>query len=638
MKIISSLLVCGFFTSSAFAADYAGLGADSISKESIEAFRPKPLEPSLSRRIQSMLDISSPSAGMLSPDGAKLYFSWRVTGVSQVWRLDGPQRFPVQMTGGEDATQIAGISPDGQTLVIQRDRKGEENPGLYLQPAGGGALKEIQRIAGVQTRFAFVSDDNQYVYYSANDKQKDSYTIYRYHIASATKQVVFDQPGLWNIADQHHGRILLEKTITNLAAEFYELADGELKPLFGQNEKEEYSAAYGAGPDELIVQTSKFGNFRRLYQWKAGQFKPVSPEINWDVSSFELDKSRQHISYSVNEAGYIRSFALDARSLQPIKLPQFKGSDHVLISGHSPDGRYSLISVETATSPRLSYRYEWSTGKLVQWQQAMSPEVNTQHFAKASLESYPARDGTKIPMFVRRPAQCATMVCPVVVHFHGGPEGQTKAGFSPVAQLYVDAGFIFAEPNVRGSDGYGKAWLAMDDGAKRLQVVSDIEDASRYMRSQWAKNGQVPKIGIIGGSYGGYSTLAGMTMFAGAYDAGVSTVGISNFMSFLQNTAPYRRALRIAEYGDPVKDREALIQLSPINHIDKLIAPLMIIQGVSDPRVPVGEAVQMYEAAKKRHVPAELMLFADEGHGAAKRENRVYSIGHTIRFLGQYLK
>jgi dipeptidyl aminopeptidase/acylaminoacyl peptidase len=145
-------------------------------------------------------------------------------------------------------------------------------------------------------------------------------------------------------------------------------------------------------------------------------------------------------------------------------------------------------------------------------------------------------------------------------------------------------------------------------------------------------------VGIIGGSYGGYSTLAGMTMFAGSYDAGVSTVGISNFMSFLQNTAPYRRALRIAEYGDPVKDRDALIQLSPINHIDKLIAPLMLIQGVSDPRVPVGEAVQMYEAAKKRNVPAELMLFADEGHGAAKRENRVYSIGHTIRFLEAYLK
>jgi dipeptidyl aminopeptidase/acylaminoacyl peptidase len=635
---IHSLLLGVVLSSPVYAADYAGLGAESVSKETIEAFRPKPLEPALSRRIQSMLDISSPSAGLFSPDGTRLYFSWRVTGVSQIWRLDGPQRFPVQMTGGEDATQIAGISPDGQTLVIQRDRKGEENPGLYLQPATGGALKEIQHIAGVQTRFAFVSDDNQYVYYSANDKQKDSYTLYRFHIASGSKQVVFDQPGLWNIVDQRHGRILLAKTITNLAAEYYELNNGELKPLFGQNEKEEYKAAYGAGADELIVQTSKFGNFRRLYQWKTGQFKPISPEINWDVSSFDLDQSRRHISYSVNEAGYIRSFALDASSLQPIKLPAFKDADHVMLSGHSPDGRFSLISAETAKSPRLSYRYEWATGKLVQWQQAMSPEVDTQRFARASLESYPARDGTPIPMFVRRPAQCATVTCPVVVHFHGGPEAQTKAGFSPVAQLYVDAGFIFVEPNVRGSDGYGKVWLAMDDGPKRLQVVSDIEDASRYIRAKWGKGGQVPKVGIIGGSYGGYSTLAGMTMFAGSYDAGVSTVGISNFMSFLQNTAPYRRSLRIAEYGDPVKDRDALIQLSPINHIDKLIAPLMLIQGVSDPRVPVGEAVQMYEAAKKRNVPAELMLFADEGHGAAKRENRVYSIGHTIRFLEAYLK
>ncbi|MCX7206393.1 MAG: prolyl oligopeptidase family serine peptidase [Proteobacteria bacterium] len=637
MKIHSWLWAI-LLSSPVYAADYAGLGAESVSKATIEAFRPKPLELALSRRIQSMLDISSPSAGLLSPDGTRLYFNWRVTGVSQVWRLDGPQRFPVQMTGGEDATQIAGISPDGQTLVIQRDRKGEENPGLYLQPTAGGVLKEIQHIAGVQTRFAFVSDDNQYVYYSANDKQKDSYTIYRHHIASATKQVVFDQPGLWNIADQRHGRILLEKTITNLAAEYYELNNGELKPLFGQNEKEEYQATYGAGADELIVQTSKFGNFRRLYQWKAGQFKPISPEINWDVSSFQLDQSRRHISYSVNEAGYTRSFALDASNLQPIKLPAFKDADHVIISGHSPDGRFSLISAETAKSPRLSYRYEWATGKLVQWQQAMSPEVDTLRFAKATLETYPAKDGTPIPMFVRRPAQCATITCPVVVHFHGGPEAQTKAGFSPVAQLYVDAGFIFVEPNVRGSDGYGKAWLAMDDGPKRLQVVSDIEDASRYIRAKWGKGGQVPKVGIIGGSYGGYSTLAGMTMFAGSYDAGVSTVGISNFMSFLQNTAPYRRALRIAEYGDPVKDRDALIQLSPINHIDKLIAPLMLIQGVSDPRVPVGEAVQMYEAAKKRNVPAELMLFADEGHGAAKRENRVYSIGHTIRFLEAYLK
>jgi dipeptidyl aminopeptidase/acylaminoacyl peptidase len=191
---------------------------------------------------------------------------------------------------------------------------------------------------------------------------------------------------------------------------------------------------------------------------------------------------------------------------------------------------------------------------------------------------------------------------------------------------------------VRGSDGYGKAWLNSDNGAKRLDVVSDIEDAAIYMKRAWAKDGVVPKIGVMGGSYGGYSTLFAMTRYAGAYDAGVATVGMSSLLTFLENTAPYRRALRVAEYGDPVKDREALIKLSPISYIAQLKDPLLIIQGASDPRVPVGEAVQMYEAAQKRGVAAELILFADEGHGAAKRENQVASIGHTLRFFQTYLQ
>ena len=226
----------------------------------------------------------------------------------------------------------------------------------------------------------------------------------------------------------------------------------------------------------------------------------------------------------------------------------------------------------------------------------------------------------------------------MLVHFHGGPEGQSVPGFSTYAQIFVDAGFVFVEPNVRGSDGYGKAWLHADDGPKRLQVVSDIEDASKYVRSAWAHEGKAPKVGIMGGSYGGYSTLVGMTRFAGAYDAGVANVGMSNLLTFLLNTAPYRRALRASEYGDPEKDRAALVELSPITHIDKLSAPLLLIQGASDPRVPVGEAIQMHDALEKRGVPTKLMVFADEGHGTQKRENKVMEIGHTLSFFERHLK
>jgi dipeptidyl aminopeptidase/acylaminoacyl peptidase len=191
---------------------------------------------------------------------------------------------------------------------------------------------------------------------------------------------------------------------------------------------------------------------------------------------------------------------------------------------------------------------------------------------------------------------------------------------------------------VRGSDGYGKAWLQADDGPKRLQVITDIEDAAHHVRTAFAVGGRAPKVGVFGGSYGGYSTLMAMTRFAGAFDAGVANVGMSNLLTFLRNTAPYRRALRISEYGEPEKDREALWELSPLNHIDKLQGPLMLIQGASDPRVPVGEAIQMVEALEQRGRKPKLVVFPDEGHGAQKRENKVLEIGHTLNFFQTHLK
>ena len=169
-------------------------------------------------------------------------------------------------------------------------------------------------------------------------------------------------------------------------------------------------------------------------------------------------------------------------------------------------------------------------------------------------------------------------------------------------------------------------------------MITDIEDCATYLRTAWAVGGVAPKIGVTGGSYGGYSTLMAMTYFAGAYDAGVSVVGISSLTTFLANTAPYRRTLRASEYGDPVKDKDALVELSPLTHINKLAAPLLVIQGLNDPRVPAGEALQIYRAAEARGVDRGLIIFPDEGHGAIKRQNQVLTIGHTIAFFTKYLK
>jgi dipeptidyl aminopeptidase/acylaminoacyl peptidase len=169
-------------------------------------------------------------------------------------------------------------------------------------------------------------------------------------------------------------------------------------------------------------------------------------------------------------------------------------------------------------------------------------------------------------------------------------------------------------------------------------VITDIDDVGKFIKEKWRVSGVAPKVGVMGGSYGGYATNVAMTMFAGTYDAGSAYVGMTNLITFIANTAPYRRVNRIAEYGDPVADKEAMEKLSPIWSVDKIKAPLQLIYGANDPRVPVSEGIQMLEKMKEKKIPGNLIVFSDEGHGAQKRENRVLVLGHELLFFKRNLQ
>ncbi len=621
---------------------YSGLGAESVTPELIAKFAAPALPRAVTQRIQAMLDVRGAGTGIVTAKGDRMFFTSAVTGQPQVWRQDGPMKLAIQLTGGEDRTSVVDLSPDEQWLVVSRDVGGEENPGLYLLRTGGGPLEVIQHAPKVQTSLQFIADDSKSLVFRANDIAQDSYAIYRYDVATKSKELVFDRPGLWSIADRRGSQWLMVNQLGNAQNEVftYDTATRQLTPVLGQNEVEEYQVRFGAKPGEILAASDKPGDFRRLYRVEAGALVPISPDVKHDVQGFSIDYARTRIYFHLNEDGYRRLHVLDARTYKELRLPTLPEAENVSFGGATRNGRFIQLSVDGATLAPTSVTYDWQTKKATAWRVPSTPEIDTKVFAKASLEHYPARDGTQIPMFVRRPASCSQSAapCPVIVDFHGGPEGQAMAGFAPTAQLFVDAGFVFVQPNVRGSSGYGKAWLHADDGPKRLAVITDIEDAAKYIRSAWAKDGKAPKVGVMGGSYGGYSTLMAMTYFAGAYDAGVQIVGISNLTTFLTNTAAYRRKLRTSEYGDPVKDKDALATLSPITHISKLSAPLLSIQGVNDPRVPVGEAIQIFRAAESRNIPGGLILFPDEGHGTAKRENKVAQLGHTIAFFQKYLQ
>jgi protease II len=656
-KTLASLVLMALGVSAAAAqqSPYSGLGTSSVPPEKIARYAPPALAPEVSRRIQAAYDLRSPGLGIVAPDGKRLYFTWSVTGSSQIWRLDAPKAYPIQMTGGEDTTAVSGMTPDGKWIVVTRDVGGQEDPGLYLQPAGGGPFKIIQKIEKVRTFFEGALEDSRTILFRSNDVKADSYAIYSYDLVTGQRTLLFGEPGLWGVADYRGSgsnlRLLLGKATGALSGEFYEydVASKELTPLLGVGEKVEYEAAYAADPGELLVKTNKFSEYRRLYRWKIGSgsaaagFTAVSPDLKMDVAGFRIDDARRYVYLEINDGGYTRLRVLDAKTYGPVELPLPGDADHVYAGAATRDGRFVTIGVETAKAPRTSFVWDWQTKSLTQWVVPSAPEADLSSFAVAKLMSYPARDGTPIPMFVRFPKGCspeenkAADPCPVIVEFHGGPEGQATPGFSPRAQLFVDAGFVFVQPNVRGSDGYGKAWLDADNGAKRLDVITDIDDCGKWIRANWGRNGKPPRIGITGGSYGGYSTLVGMTMFAGTYDAGASVVGMSNLVTMLHNTAPYRRALRASEYGDPEKDSETLLKLSPITYIDRVKAPLLIIQGLNDPRVPAGEAVQIQEALEKKGTASKLILVPEEGHGSSRRSGQVIMTGNVLRFFEENL-
>ena len=239
-------------------------------------------------------------------------------------------------------------------------------------------------------------------------------------------------------------------------------------------------------------------------------------------------------------------------------------------------------------------------------------------------------DGESLSALLFRPRQPHSTPTPVVVFMHGGPESQTQVAWNPIIQYLVGHGYAVVAPNVRGSSGYGKRFYSLDDRRLRLDSVRDMGAVHDWLASQEL---DPKRAALYGGSYGGYMVLAGLSMQPEKWAAGVDVVGIASLVTFLENTSAYRRRRREHEYGYLDSDRDFLIEASPMTHIDKIRAPLMIIHGRNDPRVPVGEAEQIHAALRARGIKSELMIFEDEGHGLAKLANRLRAYPKVAAFL-----
>jgi dipeptidyl aminopeptidase/acylaminoacyl peptidase len=261
-------------------------------------------------------------------------------------------------------------------------------------------------------------------------------------------------------------------------------------------------------------------------------------------------------------------------------------------------------------------------------------------FVEPELIEYPTFDDRKIPAWfyppVASPGRKPGELPPVIVYPHGGPESQSRPHFSAIFQYFLQAGYAILAPNVRGSAGYGTAYMNLDNTIKRMDSVKDLAHAAHWLRDQ--KKGDPKRLAVYGGSYGGFMVLAAVTNYPDLWAAGIDVVGIANFITFLEKTGAYRRAHREAEYGNLRDHREFLEKISPIHHVDRIKCPMMVIHGANDPRVPIEEAEQIVAALKKRSIPVEYLRYEDEGHGLAKLKNRLDAYPKMVAFLDKYLK
>ncbi|WP_457672936.1 alpha/beta fold hydrolase, partial [Thiolapillus sp.] len=398
----------------------------------------------------------------------------------------------------------------------------------------------------------------------------------------------------------------------------------------------------------IFLITDRQGEFRQL-AWQSLEndkdIRFITEDIFWDVDSLVLSKDRRRGVFTANVDGRDQLYLLDTRGFRYRKV---EGVPLGLISGleFSPDGRQLAMSLNTPTTPTDSFVLALGEGpleygKLERWTWSEVGGLDTSGFIEPELIHYPTFDQVngkprQIPAWLYKPRGKGPF--PVVISIHGGPEGQARPRFSSTYQMWLNKlGVAILVPNVRGSSGYGKTWLSLDNGFRREDSVKDIGALLDWIARQPELDED--RVAVFGGSYGGYMVLASAVHYSSRLKAAVDIVGISNFVTFLENTKSYRRDLRRVEYGDERDPamRAHLEKISPLNNVDRIAIPMLVVQGQNDPRVPVTEAEQIVRALKARGLPVWYMNALNEGHGYRKKENRDVYQQVVVMFLRKYL-
>ncbi|MBN2391451.1 MAG: S9 family peptidase [Anaerolineae bacterium] len=620
-----------------------------------------------STSIARYLNVHQAYAPTFSGDGRWLAFLTDITGVPQVWQVpvigaSDPIPWPEQITFETDRVMQVHYAPaprDGSKsrLLYTRDMGGNEKQQLFLLSENGVPdINLTQGFEDVTHQFSAWGKAGDTVYFAANRRNPALFDLYKQMVngAAADSGAVLvwqnDVPGyLFKVDVTHDGQhavVVRASSSFNHTLLEIDLANGTARQLLTAKDSVRFIAVhYAANGRAVYLITDLDSDFLYIacLDLDTGELERlIMPE--WDCDALSLSPDGHSLAYIVNVDGAHHIHLYDLATGTTRSAPGFDKLAGVVRGSHlvfSPDS--NRIAFAFTSSTRAADIYVWDLTKDTVYTVTRSSHggLATESFVAPELIHYPTFDTDasgaprRIPAWFFKLQRKTDKLMPAVVIVHGGPEGQFQPLFTFFTQYLVHNGYAVLAPNVRGSSGYGKAYSHLDNVEKRMDSVADLAYAARWLREQPDIDGK--RLVVYGGSYGGFMVLAAITAYPDLWAAGVDIVGISNFVTFLENTSDYRRAHREAEYGSLARDREFLESIAPIRHVDNIVAPLIVVHGANDPRVPLSEAEQLVAALKARDVPVEFLVFDDEGHGVVKLKNKLVMYPAIVDFLNKYL-
>jgi dipeptidyl aminopeptidase/acylaminoacyl peptidase len=592
-----------------------------------------------------------------------LLISTRFAETAQAHRVCQPLGMREQLTFYPEP--VAGITPSPaeawrEGFVFAKDKGGDEFSQLHWFDAQTRSITLLTDGKRTQNGGVALSRDGGLMAYTSTARNGTDRDVWLRDTRTGTARTLVTAGGSWSAMDfsPDGKRLLVMKYVSanesqpgevDIASGKLELfpVDGGKAAFGGFKFAPDGKAAYFISDEPFEGKASEFQTLR-FHDPASGKLLQLSGDIPWDVEGLEIADDGKHLAFVSNEDGIGKLHVLSLPDHRPLPLPALPVG---VIGGFgfSPDGKRLALSLNTATSPSDVHVIDLASGERTQWTESEVGGLDASKFIAPTLVRFPTFDQADggvsgksprtIPAFYYRPAKApAGGKLPVVISIHGGPEGQALPTFNPGTQFMAnELGIAVLVPNVRGSSGYGKTYLTLDNAEKREDSVKDIGALLDWIAQQPELDAD--RVGVTGGSYGGYMVLASLMHYGERIRAGVEIVGISHFGTFLNNTESYRRDLRRAEYGDErLPEMKAVFErISPLNNAGRITSPLFVAQGRNDPRVPYTEAEQIVKAVRGNGRPVWFLMYADEGHGFKKKTNSDYFGAATMRFWQEYL-